>query len=152
SEPHLEGVVVKRQVSIYALLILLILLLGTVRADEKKYEGGTLPLPVGPWVQAFNEKREVLHTFVAGDHPKPAPDRVPLMLELLLKERILDHFLTDSSERGFLSHAFGHMARGNPKLIRLYESRFAGGSKTDRAFLLSALRICGDETTRQQLE
>src|SRR5262249_19827126 len=94
SEPQLKGVVVKRLASIYAFLILLV---ATVCADEKKRDGGKLPFPApaldGRSVQAFNEKREVLYTFVAGYHRRPAPDRVPLMLELLLKERILDHFL-----------------------------------------------------------
>src|SRR5262249_50963739 len=43
-------------------------------------------------------------------------------------------------------------ARGNPELIRLYESRFADANKTGRTFLLGALRICGDQTTQRQID
>jgi uncharacterized protein (TIGR03067 family) len=109
-----------------------------------------------------------LEEFVSGYHARPEPDRVPAMLDLVLKAKdrrsvlpgigtdprdLLLGFLMKSSEvRVPTAHAFGHMARGNPKLVREYESRFAAADANGRAFLLEALNICGDASTERQLK
>ena len=112
-----------------AFSILLTFLITVVRADD-------------------NEALVTVDTFVSNYHCKPAPERVPELLDLLLKKKVLENPLVASAgSRPSISHAFGYMARGNPKLVRLYESRFVSTDKLGREFLLGALLICADDAT-----
>src|SRR5262249_18427508 len=58
----------------------------------------------------------------------------------------------DSKGRILIAHAFGHMAHGNSKLVRLYESRFDTAGHRGRILLLRALRVCADDATVKLLE
>src|SRR5438132_1018077 len=91
---------------------------------------------------------EMVENFVSHYYLKPDPQRVPPILDIVLKD------LGDQEDvqNVLVGHAFGHMARGNQKLIRLYESRFLNATDTGRVFLVEALRICGDDLTRDKLE
>lgn len=139
--------------------VFLILLVGASRADERKMDS--------------------IEEFLKFYYVKPDPERVPSMLDVLLKEKTLDagiyrwpssttqltmedlglkeKILDDQqpqtpAQRLIMGHALGHIAHGNPKLIRLYESQFAGATETGKALLVDALRICGDDATRRQLK
>jgi uncharacterized protein (TIGR03067 family) len=145
--PNLKGFVLLKQ--LLAIQVFLILLVAPVWGDE--------------------EKIHALEKFVKYYHRKPDPERVPAMLDLLLKDKtdgihewpsaqsalleILDDQHNDASgSRVILAHAFGLIARGDATLVRLYESHFAGATEVGKLFLLDALRICGDDATRRQLD
>jgi hypothetical protein len=97
-----------------------------------------------------NELNEFMMTY----HQKPAPDRVPKFLEIVTQEKFLSRFDKDESDILVvgLAHSFGHMARGQTKLVRLFEKRFETAEKRGRAFLLTSLLLCGDEQTVNQLD
>jgi uncharacterized protein (TIGR03067 family) len=124
---------------------------GSARADEKEMDR--------------------VEGFVTRYYLKPDPGRVPAMLDVALKAGYAGipspapppadaarqtgpgiPVLADPTVRRPAAHAFGHMARNNPKLVRAYEARFAGADDNGKAFLLEALRVCGDELTLRQLD
>ena len=90
--------------------------------------------------------------FVMDYHKKPEPQRVPRLLDKVLEEKFLANPEFDES-RGLviMAHSFGHMARGQADLVRLYEAKFTKAKKEGRAFLLDSLRLCGDEQTLKHL-
>jgi hypothetical protein len=91
---------------------------------------------------------------ITSYHRKPAPEQALQMFgRLLEKENIEQPALTTRGDTlPLLGCAFGSMARGNPKLVRGYESRFAGTTATGRRLLLECLRYCGDDQTLRQLD
>jgi len=114
-------------------LVLLILLPGPLQADEAN----------SPLVEEF----------ITYYHRKPDPERVPAILDLVLKGEMLNDQQNEAPEsQVLLAHAFGHMARSNPKLICLYEAHFERATEAGEVFLVEALRIFGDEATRRKME
>ena len=97
-----------------------------------------------------NEKENVqmVENFITYYYRKPDPTRVPAILDNVMKGPFVD----DQAKRMLSAHAFGHIARSNQKLIRLYESQFTQASPSARSFLIDALALCGDDVTQRQLE
>ena len=88
---------------------------------------------------------EALGRFVAKYHEKPAPDAVPQHLKTLLGEDTLKQLNPHVFE--LLAHAFGHIGRGNVKLVRLYEESMNNASGRGKVMLIRILRLCGDADT-----
>ena len=85
--------------------------------------------------------------FLAHYHQKPAPERVPEILALLIDQKAIDSEHNSDASLEILGLGFGLIARGNPKLLRLYETKFPTATPAGRQFLLEALRISGDQET-----
>src|SRR5262245_56866547 len=82
---------------------------------------------------AGDKDSSIIVEFITDYHRDPAAGRVPEVLDLVLTGKFLDDPQFETSNGHVVSaHSFGHMARGNPKLVRLYESRFDGASKQGR--------------------
>src|SRR5262249_18831255 len=98
---------------------LLVLLGGTGRNDE--------------------DHAAISEEFITHSHRSPVPAGVPQRLDLILRPKVLANpTFEDSKGRILIAHAFGHMAHGNPKLVRLYESRFDRAGHRGRILLLQA--------------
>ena len=96
---------------------------------------------------------EVLEQFIANYHRKPAPARVPEILSKVLKMAGAGQEPLDTSNgTRLIAAAFGHMGKGQKKLVRLYESRFDDAGKQGKSFLLEALKICGDAETLKRMK
>src|SRR5262245_54852553 len=99
------------------------------------------------------DSAEIIEEFITNYHRSPVPARVPQMLDLILRLKVLaSPTFEDSKGRILIAHAFGHMAHGNSKLVRLYESRFDTAGHRGRILLLRALRVCADDATVKLLE
>jgi hypothetical protein len=79
-----------------------------------------------------------------------------VLLETMLKEQALGHACFRERPDRFiiLAHAYGHLARGKPELVRLYERLFPKpfNDLAGRRFLLAALALCADDDTRAALD
>jgi len=84
-------------------------------------------------------------------HEKPDPDRACLILEQMLKTQALaDPSFTERPDRFvIMAHGYGHLARGTPERVRLYERFFQKTARdtTGRRFILAALALCADADT-----
>src|SRR5262249_5848366 len=91
--------------------------------------------------------------FAMSYHENPRPEQALKFLDKLVDEKVLAG-LGEMGGRGDVvaSHCFGHMARGQTKLIRAYEAQFPKAGKRGREFLLTSLQLCGDETTAKTLD
>src|SRR5262249_40196469 len=87
-------------------------------------------------------------------HRSPAPEKALQLLGQVLRKENIEHpaLAAGADSLPLLGCAFGHMARGNPKLVRGYEAQFAGTTPTGRRLLLDCLRYCGDDQTLRQLD
>src|SRR5262249_26387348 len=92
---------------------------------------------------------EQIEEFISRYHARPSPDRVCHFLDLALTKDVLQHPVVSGRPhtRDLFSHGFGNMARGNPKLVRQIEARFAKTSGSGRTTILRCLRVCGDDET-----
>jgi uncharacterized protein (TIGR03067 family) len=96
---------------------------------------------------------EALDKFIANYHRGPTPVRVPEILNKALKMASSGQEPFDnSSGTRLVAAAFGHMGKGQKKLVRHYESRFDDAGKQGKSFLLEALKICGDAETLKRME
>ncbi len=102
--------------------------------------------------RAGDQRHIAVEDFVTGYHARPAPERVPAVLDALFARKALEAPWRDLGGPEALAHAFGHMARGNAKLVREYESRFPAADGSGQTFLLRALQVCGDDITLKKLE
>jgi uncharacterized protein (TIGR03067 family) len=85
--------------------------------------------------------------FLAQYHRKPVPERVPEMLAILIDQKGINSEHNSETSLKTLGFGFGLIARGNPKLVRLYETKFPTATLAGRQFLLESLRVCGDKET-----
>jgi hypothetical protein len=81
----------------------------------------------------------------------PDPESGPKMMKELLSKENIDHawFKTDNGTHALklMSAQLGDIAIGKPKLVREYESMFAGASPAGRRVIIRALNNCGDKET-----
>src|SRR5262249_1469441 len=100
------------------------------------------------------EKIRRIFDFIVQYHRKPEPNRVPEILDLMIKENLFDgpSLANDSLMRAVIAHGLGHMARGQPKLVRLFEAHFTKAKTAGREFMLLSLMVCGDEKTSMKME
>jgi hypothetical protein len=102
------------------------------------------------------DKLQELSRFLQEYHRAPAPELAPKMLALLLDGKLIEDpaYSQDRPEQSLklTGHAFGLIGRKEPKLVRLYETRFPKASKAGRALLLEAFWACGDQQTVKLLE
>ncbi len=110
------------------------------------------PLVIGS-THAFGGETDEVGKFITYYHRKPEPTRVPEMLTAALKEVSGEPspFRPDNGPE-LTATAFGHMGKGQPKLVRHYESLFDDSGKQGKTFLLHALRVCGDADTSKRME
>jgi hypothetical protein len=88
---------------------------------------------------------EALGQFISSYHEKPAPDEVPQWLEILLADDTLNQLNPHQFE--LVAHSFGHIGRGNVKLVRLYEASFDNARLRGKVLVIRILRVCGDADT-----
>jgi hypothetical protein len=100
------------------------------------------------------QKIEEIAEFLGNYYRAPAPEKAAKFFGLLLDEKLIDEpFFNESTEQrlNLTGHSFGLIARGKPKLVRFYESKYPSASKRGRLLLLEALWVAGDKETKRKL-
>jgi hypothetical protein len=101
------------------------------------------------------QKIEEIAEFLGNYYRASAPEKAEKFFALLVDEKLIDEpFFNESTEQRLklTGHSFGLIARGKPKLVRFYESKYASASKRGRLFLLEALWVAGDDETKRKLD
>jgi uncharacterized protein (TIGR03066 family) len=82
-------------------------------------------------------------------YKSPDPELGPKMLQALLQKENIEHpwFATNGHVLLLIGAQLGDIASGKPKIVREYESAFAGAPLAGRRVIVRALTNCGDATT-----
>ena len=104
--------------------------------------------------EAQDKRVQEIVDFISHYHQNPEPDRVPEFLALMFQEELFHSpvLAYDGSTRAFVAHGLGHMARGQPKLVRLYEESFAKSPIPGKELFLLSLMVCGDQQTASKMK
>src|SRR6516162_5433250 len=77
------------------------------------------------------QKIEEIAEFLGNYYRASAPEKAEKFFALLVDEKLIDEpFFNESTEQRLklTGHSFGLIARGKPKLVRFYESKYASAS------------------------
>ena len=103
---------------------------------------------------SVSQQQTELNQFLTYYYQDPQPERAPELLAQLLMGQ-LPYASRPSDEhhnRGLMIYFFGRIARDHPAVIRRYEALFPTLPAEGQGMLLNVLQVCGDRTTRAQME
>jgi hypothetical protein len=99
------------------------------------------------------QKIEEIEQLLTNYHRAPSLEKAAKFFGLLIDEKLIDEPFFDGEQRLKLTgYSFGLIARGKPKLVRFYESKYPSASKRGRLLLLEALRVAGDQESVRKLD
>ncbi len=101
------------------------------------------PVDLPPVVPAFGPKLE-------NYYRKPDPKLAGQFLNELLKPENSGHkwFTVHADVWDIMGTQLGDLAKGREETVRQYEAAFPAASDKGRSLIVTALKVCGDETTR----
>jgi len=92
--------------------------------------------------------------FITYYYTNPQPEKAKQMLVDIIKPENLDH--PWYKDRGFvfqlMAANLGDIGYGQVKMVRYYESKFAGAPDGGKRIVIRALQTCGDKTTVERVD
>lgn len=92
--------------------------------------------------------------FITYYYTNPQPEKAKQMLVDIIKEENLVH--PWYKDRGFvfqlMAANLGDIGYGQEKMVRYYESKFAGAPDGGKKIIIRALQTCGDKATTEQVD
>jgi len=92
--------------------------------------------------------------FITYYYTNPQPEKAKQMLVDIIKEENLEH--PWYKDRAFvfqlMAANLGEIGYGQEKMVRYYESKFAGAPDGGKRIIIRALQTCGDKGTTEQVE